>query len=143
MYHGLNSHIGHGAHIADALAQVGVITVGFDHRGFGNSQGVPGYIESLESHLYDSKFFAESMIKIYPNLPVFAMGLSMGGMTCYYLSLRYPHLFKGVILMAPAIKNIIGGTFIGIVTGISRFLPNMTRLIRPPRGQCAKNPKIT
>lgn len=37
MFHGLNSHINHGAHIAKALAEVGIITVGFDHRGFGKS----------------------------------------------------------------------------------------------------------
>lgn len=82
-------------------------------------------------------------MKIYPNLPIFAMGLSMGGMTCYYLSLRNPSLFKGVIMMAPAIKNVMGGALIGLVTGIARFLPKSTRLIKPPRGQCAKNPQIT
>ena len=39
MFHGLNSHMGHGAHIAEALGQNGFITVGFDHRGFGKSEG--------------------------------------------------------------------------------------------------------
>jgi alpha-beta hydrolase superfamily lysophospholipase len=37
MLHGLNSHLGHGAHIAHHLSQKGIITVGFDHRGFGRS----------------------------------------------------------------------------------------------------------
>lgn len=39
MFHGLNSHIGHGSHIAAALAEIGIISVGFDHRGFGKSEG--------------------------------------------------------------------------------------------------------
>ena len=38
MFHGLNSRIGHGTHLAAALAAEGFITVGFDHRGFGWSK---------------------------------------------------------------------------------------------------------
>lgn len=37
MFHGLNSHTQHGAHIAHDLAEAGIETVGFDHRGFGQS----------------------------------------------------------------------------------------------------------
>lgn len=54
MFHGLNSHIGHGAHIAHALQQINIITVGFDHRGFGNSEGASGLVESFEQHMSDS-----------------------------------------------------------------------------------------
>lgn len=37
MFHGLNSHIGHGAHIAAYFSDHGFTTIGFDHRGFGRS----------------------------------------------------------------------------------------------------------
>lgn len=53
MFHGLNSHIGHGAHIAHILAESNIETVGFDHRGFGQSEGTPGYVHSLQSHIDD------------------------------------------------------------------------------------------
>jgi acylglycerol lipase len=143
MFHGLNSHIGHGAHIAEALAEVGIITVGFDHRGFGKSEGKSGYVESLESHLYDAKVFVEKIKAVYPNLPMFATGLSMGGMTTYFLALRDKAMFKGVVLMAPSLKNIHGGTLVGMVIGIASLLPKSFRLITPPRGMAARNPKIT
>jgi acylglycerol lipase len=54
MFHGLNSHIGHGAHLAEFFSHRGLTTVGFDHRGFGRSQGKLGYIDGLKSHLADS-----------------------------------------------------------------------------------------
>lgn len=57
MLHGLNSYIGHGAHIAHHFAKHGIVTVGFDHRGFGRSEGEPGYVDSLEMHLKDSLKF--------------------------------------------------------------------------------------
>jgi acylglycerol lipase len=47
MFHGLNSHIGHGAHLAQYFSKEGLITVGFDYRGFGRSQGMQGYIDNL------------------------------------------------------------------------------------------------
>lgn len=39
MIHGLNSHINQGAHLAHHFAEHGIETVGFDHRGFGRSEG--------------------------------------------------------------------------------------------------------
>jgi acylglycerol lipase len=43
MLHGLNSYIGHGSHIAYEFSINNITTVGFDHRGFGQSEGEPGY----------------------------------------------------------------------------------------------------
>jgi alpha-beta hydrolase superfamily lysophospholipase len=37
MFHGLNAHIGQGAHVARIFAEKGFTCVGFDHRGFGKS----------------------------------------------------------------------------------------------------------
>jgi len=48
VFHGLNSHIGNNAHVAKALSEFGIITVGFDHRGFGKSEGNRGFIASIE-----------------------------------------------------------------------------------------------
>jgi acylglycerol lipase len=90
MLHGLNSHIGHGAHIAHAFANHGYVTVGFDHRGFGRSPGKPGKVASLEQHLEDTFQFVTLMKKEYPKLPFFCMGLSMGGMATYYTTLKHP-----------------------------------------------------
>jgi acylglycerol lipase len=59
MFHGLNSHIGHGAHLAKYFSKEGLITVGFDHRGFGRSQGRQGYVDNLQSHLTDSRKFID------------------------------------------------------------------------------------
>jgi acylglycerol lipase len=90
MFHGLNSHIGHGAHIAAKMSEYGFVTAGFDHRGFGRSPGKPGKVISQERHLEDAVQFVALLRGEYPELPFFCMGLSMGGMTSYYLTLKYP-----------------------------------------------------
>jgi acylglycerol lipase len=85
----------HGGHIAHVLSDAGCIVVGFDHRGrfivyegFGKSEGLRGYLENVELHLLDSNSFIDMVLKHYQersisNLPIFLIGLSMGGMTSF------------------------------------------------------------
>ena len=143
MLHGLNSHIGHGAHIAKVFADNGLVTVGFDHRGFGRSKGRPGKVASLEQHLQDCLDFVGLVKKIYPLLPFFCLGLSMGGMSTYYLTLRYPKLFKGAIMMAPALKNQVGDFVVGLASVLKKVLPENTKLTKPIYGMASRNPQIT
>ena len=79
----------------------------------------------------------------YKDLPKFALGLSMGGMTSYHLSLEDPNLFDGVVLMAPALKNTVGGFVLGLASGLSKILPQKSKLTKPVFGLAAKNPTIT
>lgn len=79
----------------------------------------------------------------YANLPKFVLGLSMGGMTSYYLTLENPNLFDGAILMAPAMKNSVGGTLVKFTKILGSILPDKTRLTKPVYGKASKNPLIT
>ena len=104
LFHGLNSSVAHGIHIAQSFADSGFIVVGFDHRGFGQSEGKKGFLENIELHLEDSRTFANKVTELYgKEFKYFLAGLSMGGMTSYRLSLEQPNRFAGAILMAPAI----------------------------------------
>jgi acylglycerol lipase len=62
MFHGLCAHLNHGAHIAEQFAKNGFLVVGFDHRGFGKSEGIRGYLENLQIHLSDSRQFISKVV---------------------------------------------------------------------------------
>ncbi|CAD8069120.1 unnamed protein product [Paramecium sonneborni] len=145
MFHGLCAHINHCAHIAQKMAQEGFLIVGFDHRGFGKSEGLRGYIESLEIHLQDSRLFIQKVMELQgnSNLPIFLSGQSMGGMTAFRLAIlgNIPNL-KGIILYAPAIKSLFSGLFIGTIQFLGYLIPKY-KLVKPKRGQTTKNPQIT
>ena len=80
---------------------------------------------------------------MYQKLPKFALGLSFGGLTSYHLSLKNPKLFDGVILMAPALKNNVGGFLVKLSDVLSWMLPKKLRLIKPIYGRATSNPTIT
>ncbi len=143
MFHGLNSHLGHGAHLAHYFSLHGLTTVGFDHRGFGRSEGHGGYVDGIESHISDTKKFLSIVLPLYLNTPKFALGLSMGGMTAYKLTLKDPKLFDGTILMAPALKNNIGGGLVLATKILGTILPDKMKLSKPIYGRASKNPAIT
>ena len=44
MFHGLKSHCNWGAHLAKHFATRNIITVGYDYRGYGKSEGLRGYM---------------------------------------------------------------------------------------------------
>jgi len=67
----------------------------------------------------------------------------MGGMTTYYLTLKYRYLFEGAIMMAPAIKNNIGGFLVGFTKTLASILPKKMKLLKPIYGKATRNPKVT
>jgi alpha-beta hydrolase superfamily lysophospholipase len=79
----------------------------------------------------------------YPTPPFFCLGLSMGGMTTYYLTLKYRYLFEGAIMMAPAIKNNVSGFLVGVTNTLAKLLPKNMKLIKPIYGKASRNPRIT
>jgi alpha-beta hydrolase superfamily lysophospholipase len=70
------------------------------------------------------------------------MGQSMGGMTSYFLALRNKSLFQGVILMAPSLRNILGGVLVSFMCSITSILPKSMKLFSQPCGMVTKNPKV-
>eukprot|EP00919_Chromeraceae_sp_WS-2016_P047950 GHVR01113584.1.p1 GENE.GHVR01113584.1~~GHVR01113584.1.p1 ORF type:complete len:118 (+),score=8.05 GHVR01113584.1:2454-2807(+) len=83
------------------------------------------------------------MKQIYKGLHFFCLGLSLGGLTAYHLSLTDNKMFTGVILMAPALKNTIGGFLVGMTKTLAKLLPQKAKLTKPIYGKAAKNPLIS
>lgn len=94
-----------GAHLAKYFATKNIITVGYDFRGYGKSEGLKGYIGKFDDLISDSEKFIRITKDIYPNVPLYGVGLSLGGAVAYHLSLKNREIFNGTVLMAPALKS--------------------------------------
>ena len=60
-------------------------------------------ISDFSNLIRDSEGFVEITKERYPNLPIFLLGESMGGAISVILALKRPELYRGLILLAPAL----------------------------------------
>lgn len=76
---------------------------GHDHIGHGESDGKRAYIEDVDHYVDD--IIQHSMIvkEKHPDLPLYMIGHSMGGMIAVRSVLRHPAHFSGMILNGPLI----------------------------------------
>jgi alpha-beta hydrolase superfamily lysophospholipase len=102
-FHGLHSYSNNHAILGKYLSEVGCEFISIDQRGHGRSEGPEALLPSLHQLLDDCSRFIEEVSMIYPRLPVYLTGGSMGGALCFALAMKKPELVKGVVTFNPAI----------------------------------------
>ncbi|KAK1302656.1 hypothetical protein QJS10_CPB12g01603 [Acorus calamus] len=77
--HGLNEHSGRYNNFAGQLNDNGFKVYGMDWIGHGGSDGLHGYVHSLEYAVNDVKVYVEKVVAENPGSPCFLFGHSTGG----------------------------------------------------------------
>lgn len=72
-----------------------------DFPGHGKSPGLRGYLPSSTTLVSDAVTVAEYAVKMYPGIPFFLVGSSMGGCLALHAALELSHIVCGVVLLAP------------------------------------------
>lgn len=101
--HGFSEHLGIYKEIADILAGKGYLVFGHDHIGHGESEGKRAYIEDVDDYVDDLIQHSMILKEKHPDLPIYVIGHSMGGMIVLRSVLRHPGYFSGMILNGPLI----------------------------------------
>ncbi|KAE9459154.1 hypothetical protein C3L33_08942, partial [Rhododendron williamsianum] len=104
--HGLNEHSGRYADFAKQLNSCNFGVYAMDWIGHGGSDGLHGYVPSLDHVVADTGAFLEKIILENPGIPCFLFGHSTGGAVALKAA-SYPHieqLLEGIILTSPALR---------------------------------------
>ena len=104
LVHGLGEHSSRYAHVAAALSEAGYVTLTFDQRGHGKSQGPRGDAASYDQQMDDIKRLLDEAGERYPALPRFLYGHSMGGNLVLNYPLRRGPQIQGVIATGPWLR---------------------------------------
>jgi alpha-beta hydrolase superfamily lysophospholipase len=104
LVHGMGEHCERYAHVADFLNQNGVAVVTFDHRGHGKSEGKRGHSPNYDTLLDDVGMALDKTTELFPNVPTFLFGHSMGGNVVLNYALRRKPNVKGIIASAPWLR---------------------------------------
>lgn len=99
--HGLGEHIRRYHAWAESLNKRGVAVLGIDLRGHGRSDGPRGHAKSWEQLQSDILLVQQHTRNVYPDLPLFLMGHSMGGLFALRFAYHFPKELSGLILSSP------------------------------------------
>lgn len=104
--HGLNEHSGRYDHLARRLNAMDVKVYGMDWTGHGGSDGLHGYVQSLDHAVQDMKMYLKKISAENPGVPCFCFGHSTGGgiILKAVLDPEVDALVNGIILTSPAVR---------------------------------------
>lgn len=118
--HGLNEHSGRYDYFARQLTSQNFGVYAIDWIGHGGSDGLHGYVPSLDHVVADTGAFLEKVKSENPGIPCFLYGHSTGGAVVLKAA-SYPHIeemLEGIILTSPALRVKPAHAIVGAVAPI-------------------------
>lgn len=105
LVHGYGEHLGRYHHVIEVLVQRGYAVYGIDHRGHGGSQGSRALVERFEFFVGDLWQLVRQAQATHPNLPMFMIGHSMGGLIAFHYAVRFQAELAGLVLSGPLLES--------------------------------------
>lgn len=128
--HGFNAHSGHYARAASVFAQRGFAVTALDLRGRGRSEGDRAYIDTFDDYVSDLSRTVELARSLAPDLPVFLLGHSAGGVIALSYALGQQDRLAGFICESFAYRVFAPDFALVLLKGASHIVPhaNVLRL---------------
>jgi len=138
---GFNAHSGYYAWVAEQLVATGLAVYAVDLRGRGKSDGERFYVENFEDYVSD----VEAVVKVArsrePNLPVFLLGHSAGGVvSCLYTLDHQPEL-AGLISESFAHELPAPDFALAVFKGLGHLAPH-AHILHLPNERFSRDPKV-
>lgn len=103
--HGLGEYSDRYAAMAGALTDAGYAVAAIDLPGHGRSEGVRGHIDEFTDYHAPLLALTLEIRRQQPNVPLYILGHSMGGLIVSQLVLDHQELYDGILLSGAAIKS--------------------------------------
>lgn len=123
--HGVNSHGGQYVWTAEQFAGRGFAVFALDLRGRGKSEGERFYVEDVADYVADVTVTIATAKGRYPDLPVYLLGHSAGGVVSCTYALDNQDQIAGLICESFAFQVPAPGFVLAAVKGISHIAPRL------------------
>ena len=123
--HGVNSHGGQYARAGEIFADRGFAVTALDLRGRGRSDGERFYAESVDDYVSDLSLAVELGRSKHPDLPVYLLGHSAGGVTSVAYTLDYQDRIDGLICESFAFRVYAPDFALKVLEGASHIAPHV------------------
>jgi alpha-beta hydrolase superfamily lysophospholipase len=142
--HGLGSHSGWFAGLAEFLCAHGYGVYALDLRGHGRSPGQRGHILSWDDFRQDMHQFWHFMTTNHPTKPCFVLGHSLGAVIVLDYALRVSSNMAGIIAIAPALGSVgVAPWKLAIGQVLSQIWPEFSLETGIPQQAGSRDPRMT
>lgn len=122
--HGVNSHGGQYVRAAEEFAARGFAVTALDLRGRGRSEGERFYVDSVDDYVSDLSQAIELGRSHHPELPLFLLGHSAGGVVSVTYALDHQDRLDGLICESFAFRVYAPDLALKLLEGASHVLPH-------------------
>ena len=144
LVHGLGGHTGRWEPLAKFFANRGIASCALCLRGFGDSPGIKGDIDSFHTYLRDIDSLAAVIRAKYPTQKIFMLGESLGGLIVFLAAIELGEIFKGLICLSPAFSDTLhirAGVFWKVILS-SIFMPKKQFLVPLSLSCCSRDEQL-
>jgi len=122
--HGVNSHGGQYVRAGEEFAARGFAVTALDLRGRGKSEGERFYVEHIDEYVSDLSQTIELARTKHPELPVYLLGHSAGGVTSVTYTLDHQDRIAGLICESFAFRVFAPDFALKLLEGASHVAPH-------------------
>ncbi|HEY0163967.1 MAG TPA: alpha/beta hydrolase [Sphingomicrobium sp.] len=122
--HGVNSHGGQYIGAGEEFSRRGFAVTALDLRGRGKSDGERFYIDSIDEYVADLSQTIELARSKHPELPLYLLGHSAGGVTSVTYALDHQDKIDGLICESFAFRVFAPNFALKLLEGASHVLPH-------------------
>lgn len=123
--HGVNSHGGQYVRAAEFFAARGLAVTALDLRGRGRSDGERYFVESVDDYVSDLSQTIDAARARHPDLPLYLLGHSAGGVTACSYALDFQQRIDGLICESFAFQVYAPDVALKLLEGASHFIPHV------------------
>ncbi len=102
--HGIAEHSGRYMNLVNNLVPLGFAVYGIDHLGHGRSTGKRVYVNKFQDYVDGLDLYMDKVREWQPDIPIFLVGHSMGGLISTAFLLEHQAKLSGAILSGPGVK---------------------------------------
>jgi acylglycerol lipase len=138
--HGVNSHGGQYIRAGETFAAGGFAVTALDLRGRGKSDGERFYIESIDDYVSDLSLAIELGRSKHPELPLYLLGHSAGGVTSVTYALDHQDKLDGLICESFAFRVYAPDFALKLLEGADHIVPH-AHVLKLPMEAFSRDPE--
>ena len=105
LVHGFGAHSGRWKPLSDYFLYNSISSYAIELKGFGETNGMKGHIDSLAVYFRDLRALRKVIIKENRDKKIFLIGESIGAVISFLAVIAEPRAFDGLICISPAFAN--------------------------------------